>query len=476
MESLKALEAYLLPIFDVIGGYVWGWPMLVLLIGTGVWMTLLLKGLQFKMLPHALKLAFSPQAKNHDSEHDGDISHFQALMTALCATVGTGNIAGVATAIAAGGPGAIFWMWITGLLGMATKYAEAVLGVHYRQKNSLGEMCGGPMYYISNGLNMKWLATIFAILLAISALGIGNMVQSNSMADVMESTFKVDPVVTGLVFALLCSLVIIGGIKRIGLVASAVVPFMIFLYVGTGTIILLLNIDAIPQLLHTIFHDAFTGTAAAGGFLGAAIKEVMRYGFSRGVFSNESGMGTSPIAAAAAKTRHPVDQALVSMTQTFIDTIVVCSFTGLVILISGHWLNGVDGASLTASSFTHGLGGVTLFGFDIGGVIVSICLVFFTFTTIIGWAYYGEKGVSFIWGSKSVALYKVIFVLFVFIGAIMQLKFVWTVAEVFTGLMIIPNLIALILLSGKIKHLTIDYFRNEKDGMGYQVEPFHNKD
>lgn len=472
---MKELEAQLQPIFDMLGGLLWGWPMLILLITTGVLYTVMLKGIQFSKLGKGLWMAFHPHHNKKSEGHDGDISHFQALMTALSATVGTGNIAGVATAIAAGGPGAIFWMWITGILGMATKYAEAVLGVHYREKNENGEMSGGPMYYIQNGLKMRWLAILFSLFLALGALGIGNMVQSNSVADVMYSTFAVPAWMTGAILTVLTALVLLGGIKRIGKVASGLVPTMIFVYLCAGTLVLLNNLEQIPAIFEMIFTDAFTGTAATGGFLGAAVKEVMRYGFSRGVFSNESGMGSSPIAAAAAKTKHPVEQALVSMTQTFIDTMVVCTFTGLIILCSGLWTAGIDGPTLTARAFDVGLNNMDVLGHAFGSIIVSVCLVFFAFSTLLGWSYYGVKGVTFIFGQAASAPYKVLFIACVLLGSLIQLKLAWNVAEVLTGLMIIPNLIALILLSPKVRKLTIDYFRNEKDDEGYQVDPFYEK-
>lgn len=472
---MEKLESSLQTLTDTLGSYLWGWPMLILLIGTGVLYTFMLRGIQFSKLGEGLYMAFHPRHNKKSKKDQGDISHFQALMTALSATVGTGNIAGVATAIAAGGPGAVFWMWVTGIIGMATKYAEAVLGVHYREKNSKGEMSGGPMYYILHGLNMKWLAILFSFCLAIGALGIGNMVQINSVTDVMYSTFAVPHWVSGLIFTTITGLVLLGGIKRIGKVSSALVPTMIFTYLVAGTIIILNNLESVPLIFEHIFNDAFTGTAATGGFLGAGVREVMRYGFSRGVFSNESGMGSSPIAAAAAKTKHPVEQALVSMTQTFIDTIIVCTFTALIILSSGLWTSGIDGATLTARAFDVGLNNIDVLGHHLGSIIVSICLVFFAFSTIIGWSYYGLKGVTFIFGERAKNVYKFIFVAFVFVGAMVQLKLAWSIAEVLTGLMIIPNLIALVLLSPKVKALTEDYFKHKDSSEPFEIKPFHKK-
>lgn len=466
----QALQSFL----DQIGTFLWGWPMLTLLIGTGIYLTIILNGLQFTKLGSALCMVFSKKSVREEDKCDGDISHFAALMTALSATVGTGNIAGVATAVAAGGPGALFWMWMTGLLGMATKYAEAVLAVHYREKGERGKMCGGPMYYMMHGLNMKWLGGVFAICLILAALGIGNMVQSNSVADVLNSTFNIPMWVTGIVVATITFLVIIGGIKRISMVAEAVVPTMIIIYMLAGTVVLIINFQIIPSIFVLIFESAFNPMAATGGFAGAAVKEIMRQGFSRGVFSNESGMGSSPIAAAAAKTKHPVEQALISMTQTFIDTLVVCTYTGLILLCTGVWNSGETGASLTANAFNQTLS-MSIMGIPLGGIVVSICLIFFAFSTILGWAYYGEKGFTFVFGEneKSVLVYKAIFVGCIFLGAVMQLKLAWNIAEVCTGLMIIPNLIALILLSKKVRQLTVDYFKNRNNKSGFEVKPFH---
>jgi AGCS family alanine or glycine:cation symporter len=464
------MEEKILHVTHAIGNFLWGWPMLVLLIGTGIYLTFFLRGIQFTHLIRAFQLIlFSPRGK----KVEGDISHFQALMTALSATVGTGNIAGVATAIAAGGPGALFWMWVTGLLGIATKFSEAVLGVYYREKDSNGEMSGGPMYYMTNGLNMRWLAVLFSIFLTIAAVGTGSMVQSNSMALLVQDTFHVPTWFTGAVLTFFAAIVILGGIHRIGKVASALVPFMILVYVGAGIVILFMNAPVIPGIFALIFESAFNPVAATGGFLGATVKEVMRQGLSRGVFSNESGMGSSPIAAAAAKTNHPVEQALVSMTQTFIDTLVVCTFTGLIILVSGLWTSGVSGAELTGQSFSSGLNGIQIAGYELGGTIVTVCLLFFAFSTIIGWAYYGDKGISFVFGEKSIKPYRVIFIASVFLGALIKLELAWSIAEICIALMVLPNLFALILLSRKVKELMIDFFRNEKGEKGYIVKPFY---
>lgn len=442
-------------ILDNISEFVWGPPMLILLVGTGIYLTFLLRGLQFRKLFHSLWLALIKRKEEGGSQ--GDISHFQALMTALAATVGTGNIAGVATAIAVGGPGALFWMWITGLFGMITKYSEAVLAVKYREVDELGTMSGGPMYYISKGLKQKWLGVMFAIFASIAAFGIGNMVQSNSVADAVRSTFNIPTEITGIILAILTGLVILGGIKSIGRVTEILVPFMIIFYMLAAIFVVIIHIEYVPHIFNLVITEAFTDTAAAGGFAGATVMLTIRMGVARGVFSNESGLGSAPIAAAAAKTKHPVTQALVSMTQTFIDTIVVCSFTGFAILVSGVLETGQTGAPLTSLAFKTALPG------NWGDIVVSLGIIFFAYSTIIGWCYYGEKSVEFLLGVKSVKPYRVIFVIAVFFGAISNLNLVWTFADIMNALMAIPNLIGLIGLSGVVYWETKNYF-NRKNG------------
>lgn len=351
---------------NVIDGYVWGAPLLVLLVGTGIWLTFSLRFIQFSSLGHALYLALIKRKEEGGPE--GDISHFQALMTAMSATVGTGNIAGVATAIAVGGPGALFWMWITGLVGMATKYAEAVLAVAYREKDERGEMRGGPMYYITKGLKMKWLGVLFAFFASVAAFGIGNMVQSNSVADAVSTTFGIPAWGTGIALTILVAAVVLGGIKTIGKVTSFLVPVMIIFYIIGSCAVLLIYAREIPEAFRLIFVHAFNPTAATGGFTGAVVMLSIRMGVARGLFSNESGLGSAPIAAAAAQTSHPVTQALVSMTQTFIDTIIVCTMTGLAIVVTGVWTSGANGAPLTAQAFGMALPGV-------GPYIVTISLI-----------------------------------------------------------------------------------------------------
>ena len=450
MQYLDVLKTF----FDTVGGWVWGPVMLVFLVGTGVYLTLRLAFLQFTMLPFALKQAFTPHGKNRDgTENKGDISHFGALMTALSATIGTGNIAGVATAVVLGGPGAVFWMWITAIFGMATKFGEGVLAVKYRIVNERGQMSGGPMYYIERGLNWKWLAILFALFGTLASFGIGSSVQSNSVAHSIQASFGIDPMMTGIVLTVFTAIVILGGIKSIATASSFIVPFMAIFYVAGGLIIIIMHLDLLGPALATIFRDAFSGEAVAGGAIGT----VIRYGVARGVFSNEAGMGSAPIAAAAAKTDHPVRQALVSMTGTFLDTIVVCSITGIVLVMGGIYTNGETGAALTTNTFNLLLPGP-------GGWIVTIGLVFFAYSTILGWSYYGEKCASYLLGEWAVIPYRIIYVASVMVGTIASLDLVWAAADTFNGLMAVPNLIALVLLSGVIVKETRDFIAKRKSG------------
>jgi len=429
-------------------GFIWGLPLIILLLGTGVYLTILLRGIQFRALLPALYLALIK--RKEDGNAQGDISHFQALMTALSATVGVGNIAGVATAIAVGGPGALFWMWVTGLLGMATKYSEAVLAIKYREVDKYGTMSGGPMYYISKGLGLKWLGMRFAIFASIAAFGIGNMVQSNSVAHALGTAFGIPFWVTGAVLCVATGLVIVGGIKSIAKATSAIVPIMIIFYMLGAILTLIVFKENIPNAIYLIFYHAFSPTAAAGGFLGATISQTVRMGVARGIFSNESGLGSSPIAAAAAKTKNPVAQGLVSMTQTFIDTIVVCTFTGLVIISSGLWSHGDTGAKLTTRAFESG---VPQFGAD----VVAISLAFFAYSTLLGWSYYGEKSIEYIFKERAIIPYRIIFTAVVFVGAVVKLDLVWTFADVMNGLMAFPNLIGLLGLSRVVVEETKKY-------------------
>lgn len=443
---------------NAVNGVVWGPAMLALLAGTGLYLTLGLK-----LLPQRkLFYGFSMLWKGRKSGEAGDISPFNALMTALSATVGTGNIAGVATALFFGGPGALFWMWLIAVVGMATKFCEAVLAVHFREKDARGLHVGGPMYYIRNGLGAKWkwLAVAFAIFGMLAGFGIGNTIQSNSVADALQSTFGVNPLVTGIVIAVLVALVLIGGIKRIGEVAGKLVPLMALFYVGGGLVILISHASEVPEAFSLIFYHAFNPISAAGGFAGATVWAAMRFGIARGVFSNEAGLGSAPIAHAAAQTNNPIRQGTVAMLGTFIDTIIICSITGLVIIVTGAWISGENGASLSAHAFNLGLPG------GWGQYIVSIGLAIFAFTTIIGWSFYGEKCTQFLFGERSNIPFRVLWVLAIPLGTlpIVDLGTIWLVADTLNAMMAIPNLIALLLLSPVVFKLTKAYFADPDHG------------
>jgi AGCS family alanine or glycine:cation symporter len=438
-----------------LNGLVWGVPMLILILGTGLFLMVALKGMPLLRILMGFRLMWGGRVQGDAAT--GDVSPFQALMTCLSATVGTGNIAGVATAIFLGGPGALFWMWCTALVGMATKYSEIVLAVHYREKDERGEYCGGPMYAIKNGLSKSWawLGFVFAIFGGLAGFGIGNMVQSNSMAEVMESSFHIERWITGLVTTIIVAAVILGGIKRIGKVSASLVPFMCIGYVVMSLIVLGIYIERVPDAFVLIFNHAFTPSAATGGFAGAAVMMAMQYGVARGIFSNEAGLGTAGIAQAAGTTNSPVRSGLIGMIGTFIDTIIICSMTGLAIICSGVWTSGVKGASLSTAAFESALPGV-------GGYLVAIALIIFTFTTILGWSYYGEKCWIYLAGRKTVVPFRILWVLAVFGGAVFQLDFVWLLADTLNALMAIPNLVALLLLSPVVLKLTKDYFDKNK--------------
>lgn len=442
-------------IIKSINGVVWGPLMLVLILGVGLFLSIGLKLMPVLKIPHGFQLLWS--GRSRDDKHQGEIPPFQALMTALSATVGTGNIAGVATAIFSGGPGALFWMWLTALIGMATKYAEAVLAVHFRETDDRGHHVGGPMYYIKNGLgkNWFWLGLLFAIFGACAGFGIGNTVQSNSVADVLQATFNVPHITTGLVLMVLVGAVLIGGIKRIGIVAGALVPIMAIAYILVGLYALMMNASALPHALNLIFTHAFTPTAATGGFAGSVVWMAIRFGVARGVFSNEAGLGSAPIAHASAQTNNPVRQGLVAMLGTFIDTILVCSITGLVIISSGVWTSGDTGAALTGLAFSQSMP-------IIGKSVVAVSLAIFAFTTIIGWSHYGERCVEFLFGVKAIIPYRVLWILALPLGATMKLSFVWLVADTLNALMAIPNLIGVALLSPVVFALTRNYFNQQK--------------
>jgi len=437
----------------------WGPWLLILLLGTGCWLTFSLKGIQVRQIFYSLRLTFSKEQKG-----EGDISHFGALMTALAATVGTGNIAGVSIAVALGGPGAIFWMWLTGLVGMATKYSEGFLAVKYRQVNLKGEISGGPMYYLEKGLGQKWLAICFAFFGAMAAFGIGNMVQANTTAQALSRFLGINSFFVGGVMMLLTAMVIIGGIKRIADTASYLVPIMVVIYFLGALVIILNNLEHLGAGIAMILQDAFTGTAATGGFAGASLANTIRYGVARGLFSNESGMGSAPIAAAAAKTNQPPKQALVSMAGTFIDTLVVCSLTALTLSSTGVWVSGETGVALTLQAFSSGLPGLW------GNLIVTIATVTFAFSTILAWEYYGEKCFEYLFGEKHILFYRYAWIVFVFVGAQIKLEMVWNFADAMNALMAVPNLIGLILLSGTLVKGTQSFEKGIREGTIHKFE------
>ncbi|KJZ21778.1 alanine/glycine:cation symporter family protein [Tritonibacter mobilis] len=443
METLNS-------IVGAVNAVVWGPLMLVLILGVGLFLQVGLKLMPILRIGTGFSLLFKGRSPE---DGEGQITPFNALMTALSATIGTGNIAGVATAVFLGGPGALFWMWITALVGMATKYSEAVCAVKFREQDSQGNFVGGPMYYIKNGLgdNWKWLGVAFALFGSIAAFGIGNGVQANGVAQVLETNFGFNPSITGVVLMVLTGAVVLGGITRIGAVAGALVPFMAVSYIVAGLIVLLINADQLGSALGLVFTHAFTPSAAEGGFAGAAVWAAIRFGVARGVFSNEAGLGSAPIAHAAAETKGPVNQGLIAMLGTFIDTIIVCSITGLAIIASGVWTSGESGAALTSLAFETSLPGF-------GGYLIAIALSIFAFTTILGWSYYGEKCVGYLLGAKVLIGYRILWIVAIYFGATADLGFIWLLADTLNAMMAIPNLIALILLSPVVFAVTKEFF------------------
>ena len=421
-------------LFSDISDFIWGPPLLILLLGTHIFLTFRL-GIIQKYLPTAIRISLK-----RSTEGTGDVSQFGALTTALAATIGTGNIVGVATAVAAGGPGAVLWMWLTGVFGIATKYSEALLAVKYRIKTAQGLMAGGPMYVLERGMGKRWLGITFAALTAVAAFGIGNMVQANSISSMVMETFGIETWITGTVLTVLTAIVILGGIKSIARVCEMLVPFMAIFYVAGCVAILAINWESVPATFQLILQTAFSGQAMVGGFLGAGMKEAIRYGVARGLFSNESGLGSAPIVAAAAQTKNPVRQALVSSTGTFWDTVVVCAMTGLVLVNSGEWMTGAKGAVLTKMAFAD----IPV----VGPIVLTVGLLTFVFSTILGWSYYGEKAAEYLWGSKVVQPYRWLWVFAVMLGSILSLPLVWSFADIANGLMAIPNLISLLALQG----------------------------
>ncbi|MEJ2034346.1 MAG: sodium:alanine symporter family protein [Deltaproteobacteria bacterium] len=418
-------------ILKSIDGIMWGPATIILLVGTGVLMTVLLAAIQLRRFGYAWNLI---SGKFDNPQDEGEITHFQALSAALSATIGTGNIAGVCTAIALGGPGAVFWMWVTAVFGMALKYGECLLSLKFRTIHEDGTVSAGPMYYLERGLGQKWLGVLFALFAAIASFGIGNMVQANSVAEPVQTYFGVPKIVSGLVIGALVFAVIVGGIRRIGHVASRLVPFMSIFYITGALIVIFKNIGGVPAALNLIFHDAFTGSSAAGGFAGAALAQTIRMGVARGVFSNESGLGSAPIAHGAARTKEPVREGLVAMLGPFIDTIVICTMTALVIVLTGAYRGGLTGADLTAQAFNLGLPVQ-------GGYIVAVGIIFFALSTAISWSYYGDRSVEYLFGPRLVTPYRILYCLLVPVGAAVHLELVWTISDVFNAMMAWPNLI-----------------------------------
>ncbi|MBK9088526.1 MAG: sodium:alanine symporter family protein [Holophagales bacterium] len=430
-------------VLERISGFVWGWPLLVLLVGTHLFLTIRLGFIQ-RYIWTAIKLSV-----RRDKEGAGDVSQFGALTTALAATIGTGNIVGVATAVAAGGPGAVLWMWLTGVFGIATKYSEALLSVRFRVKLPDGSMAGGPMYVLERGMKTKWLGIVFAALTAVAAFGIGNTVQANSIAVLAQETFGISPWISGGLLTLLTGIVILGGIRSIARVCEFLVPFMAGFYVLGCVYLLFIHFETLPATFRLILSSALNGQAAIGGFLGAGMKEAIRFGVARGLFSNESGLGSAPIVAAAAMTRNPVRQALVSSTGTFWDTVVVCAMTGLVIVNSGDWHAGLKGAALTKTAFSHIP--------HVGPVVLTVGLLTFVFSTILGWSYYGEKAAEYLFGPKAIHPYRVLWVVAVMVGSVATLPVVWSFADIANGMMAIPNLVSLLALNGVLVSETRKY-------------------
>lgn len=447
------MESFI-PVLNAIDSFMWGPPLITLLVGTGIYLTVRLHLLQVFRLPLALRLIFKAQNKG-----EGDVSSFKALCVALAATVGTGNIVGVATAVKVGGPGAIFWMWLAAFFGMATKYAEGLLAVKYRSVDAKGDIAGGPMFYIRNGMGEKWkpLATFFAIAcILVAYLGIGTFPQVNAIVDSMELSFSFPKVATDAILTFFIAAITIGGLQSIAKVASGIIPFMAFLYIAISFGLLVANIDQLPAAVALIFTDAFTGSAAAGGFAGSTVMMAMQNGIARGVFSNESGLGSAPIAAAAAKTKYPAEQGLISMTGTFIDTIIICTMTGIALVITGVWQGDAAGAAMTSAAFAATYG-------TVGSQLLTIALALFAFTTILGWNYYGERACIYLFGTKGVLPYRLIFIVLIACGAFLKLEAIWILADIVNGLMAIPNLIALIALSGVVVAETKLYLKHRQE-------------
>ena len=450
LEQLTAWNSW-------VNGFVWGWPTIVLLLGTGVILTVVTGAAQVRYLGLALREVLGRlTTKSTDA---GTVSPFQAVATALASTVGVGNIAGVSTAIAIGGPGALFWLWVSGLLGMATKFAEIVIALHYRQRDESGVMRGGAMYTLQ-ALGLPWLGTVFAALVSLAAFGIGNMVQANSVADSLHASFGLAPPITGMVLAVITAAVILGGLKRIGEVTEILVPAMALFYLGGGLVALLLHAGEIPRALAQVFAGALSGTAATGGFAGSTMIMALRLGVARGLFSNEAGLGSAPMVHAAAQTDHPVRQGLYGIFEVFVDTILVCTTTGLVILTTGVWQSGATGAALAGQAFSAGLPG------SWGNIVVTTSLVLFAFSTVIGWSYYGETGVVYLFGPRAAMPYRLLWLVFIYLGAVGSLHLVWDIADTLNGLMAVPNLVAVLLSLSLLRRLVREFFAKPAEHHG----------
>ncbi|WP_286804330.1 MULTISPECIES: alanine/glycine:cation symporter family protein [unclassified Marinimicrobium] len=443
-SAIRSLESFLKTLSDL----VWGEFMLVLILGTGLFLMVRLGAMPLRRIGTAFRQLF----QGRQAQGEGDISGFNALMTALSATIGTGNIVGVATAIGIGGPGALFWMWCSALVGMATKYAEAVCAVQFRETDHQGRHVGGPMYYIKNGLGKRWmwLGALFAFFGMLAGFGIGNTVQANSVADALSESFNISPWITSVLLMALVGAVLIGGIKRLASVAGKLVPFMAIVYLLSGLVILALHLPVLPAAVLLVVDSAFTGTAATGGFAGATVMMAIQFGVARGVFSNEAGLGSAPIAHAAAQTNSPVRQGLIAMLGTFIDTLVVCTVTGLVLIVTGAWQTGAEGAAMSQEAFASVI--------PQGQHLIALSVSLFAFTTLLGWSYYGERCAQYLMGERVVKPFRVLWVLAIPVGANMSLGVVWILADILNGLMAIPNLIALLALSSVVVGLTREYF------------------
>jgi alanine or glycine:cation symporter, AGCS family len=439
---------------DWMNGYVWGLPIIILLVGTGLLLTILTGAVQFRYLPFALREVLGKLFQKGQTAQ-GSVSPFQAVATALASTVGVGNIAGVATAISIGGPGALFWLWVSGVLGMCTKYSEIVIAMHYREKDAAEVMRGGAMYILKNGLGMPWLGTVFAGLVAVAAFGIGNMVQSNSVAHSLQDSFGIDPMLTGIVLVIVTAVVIIGGIKRIGEVTEILVPFMALFYLGGALVILVRFASELPNAFALVLEGAFTGTAATGGFAGSTLMIALRMGVARGLFSNEAGLGSAPMVHAAARTDHPVRQGLYGIFEVFVDTVLVCTATGLAIIATGQWNSGATGAALAGAAFSTGLPGTW------GNIVVTVSLVLFAYSTVVGWSYYGETGIVYLMGPKAVIPYRFAWLVFIYLGAVGSLSVVWSIADTLNGLMAVPNLIAVLASIPLLLRLQREFFTTQ---------------